>query len=72
MEMNELQSELTITTIQLSNKYMDPMDPVPEGYKKAIHGFSTKIIPENEPVAFTPYYSYTTNQPNYSFNKNIK
>lgn len=70
MDTNKLQSESTTTNIQLPNKYIDPMDEVPEGYKKVIHGFSTKIIPENEPVAFTPYYSYTVNQINNSFNKN--
>ena len=70
METNKLQSESTNHNIQPTNKYIDPMDQVTEGYKKVIHGFSTKIIPENEPVAFTPYYSYTVNQINNSFNKN--
>lgn len=68
MNNNKLQLELTVPDKQLSHKYIDPTDKVPEGYKKVIHAYSTKMIPENEPVAFTPYYSYTTNQINSSFN----
>lgn len=69
MNNNKLQLELTVPDTELSHKYIDPTDKVSEGYKKVIHAYSTKIIPENEPIAFTPYY-YNKTQINSSFNNN--
>lgn len=68
MNDNKLNSDLYVyTDMQKLNKYIDPNDKVPEGYKKVIHHYYSEFVEENEPIAVTPYNSYTTTQINMSF-----